>query len=71
MVNIWLFSIFQSYAWWTFSTKVKMLLFFMWHIPLQFFREKLRAANTLYAKLSPVSTRGHQSQLGHMTEWGR
>ena len=27
-------------------------------------------ANTLYAKLSPVSTRGHQSQLGHMTEWG-
>ena len=24
---------------------------------------------TLYAKLSPVSTRGHQSQLGHMTQW--
>ena len=23
--------------------------------------------NTLYAKLSSVSTRGHQSQLGHMT----
>ena len=27
--------------------------------------------NTLYAKLSPLSTRGHQSQLGHMTKWGR
>ena len=26
--------------------------------------------NTLYAKLSPVSTRGHQSQFSHMIEWG-
>ena len=25
--------------------------------------------NTWYAKLSPVSTRRHQSQPGHMTEW--
>ena len=33
--------------------------------------DNMKIANPLYAKLSSVSTRGHQSQLGHMTEWGR
>ena len=28
-------------------------------------------ANSLYAKLSPVSTRRHQPQPGHMTEKGK
>ena len=29
---------------------------------------KYLSPNTVYAKLSPVSTRGHQSEFGHMTE---
>ena len=32
---------------------------------------KYLSPNTVYAKLSPVSTRGHQSELGHMIERGK
>ena len=45
MVNIWLFSSFQSCAPEHFPSKFKMLLFFIWHIPLKLFIMKCRLLN--------------------------